>query len=209
MSVMDGPREEWRRVLHEGQPKWVRPRGERLVFGDGRSIADAEATYLPPCDPTKISCIHLNYDSRRIEFKAPMLDTPTYFQKPTTALNSHRGSLCRPDGAKYLNYEGEVGVIIGKPTRNVSREEAWDYIAGFAPANDVRMPGLSRHRRRFDAACEGSRRILPDWPRHRQRRRYSQGDPAHLHQRQGGAGGCDFRNALSRSTTSSPISPDI
>ena len=137
MSVLDGPREEWRRVLHEGQPKWVRPDGERLVFGDGRSIADGEATYLPPCDPSKILCIHLNYDSRRVEFKAPMLDTPTYFQKPTTALNSHRGSLCRPAGARYLNYEGEVGVIVGKPTRNVSREEAWDYIAGFAPANDV------------------------------------------------------------------------
>ena len=64
------------------------------AFGDGRSIADAEATYLPPCDPSKILCIHLNYDSRRVEFKAPMLDTPTYFQKPCTALNSHRGSLC-------------------------------------------------------------------------------------------------------------------
>ena len=94
MSVLDGPREEWRRVLHEGQPKWVRPDGDRLMFGDGRSIADAEATYLPPCDPSKILCIHLNYDSRRVEFKAPMLDTPTYFQKPCTALNSHRGSLC-------------------------------------------------------------------------------------------------------------------
>ena len=115
MSVLDGPRQEWRRVLHEGQPKWVRPEGDRLLLGDGRHIADSEATYLPPCDPTKILCIHLNYDSRRVEFKAPMLETPTYFQKPVTALNSHRGVLCRPAGHKYLNYEGEVGVIIGKP----------------------------------------------------------------------------------------------
>ena len=69
MSVLDGPRDEWRRILHEGQPKWVRPVGDRLVLGDGRNIADAEATYLPPCDPTKILCIHLNYDSRRVEFK--------------------------------------------------------------------------------------------------------------------------------------------
>ena len=137
MSVQDGPRQEWRRILHEGQPKWVRPDGDALVLGDGRRIRDAEATYLPPCDPTKILCIHLNYDSRRVEFKAPMLETPTYFQKPVTALNSHCGVLCRPAGHKYLNYEGEVGVIIGKPMRNVSREDTWDYIAGFAPANDV------------------------------------------------------------------------
>jgi 5-oxopent-3-ene-1,2,5-tricarboxylate decarboxylase/2-hydroxyhepta-2,4-diene-1,7-dioate isomerase len=115
----------------------VRPDRDRLLLGDGRHIADSEAVYLPPCDPTKILCIHLNYDSRRVEFKAPMLETPTYFQKPCTALNSHRGVLCRPAGHKYLNYEGEVGVIVGKPMRNISREDTWDYIAGFAPANDV------------------------------------------------------------------------
>ena len=137
MSVLDGPRQEIRRVLHEGQPKWVRPDGERLVLGDGRSIHEAEAIYLPPCEPTKILCIHLNYESRRVEFHAPQIETPTYFQKPTTALNSHRGALVRPSGTKYLNYEGEVAVIIGKPMRNVGREETWDYIAGFAPGNDV------------------------------------------------------------------------
>jgi 5-oxopent-3-ene-1,2,5-tricarboxylate decarboxylase/2-hydroxyhepta-2,4-diene-1,7-dioate isomerase len=137
MSVLDGPRVEWRRILHEGQPKWVRPAGDRLLIGDGRVVAEAEATYLPPCEPTKILCIHLNYESRRVEFRAPRIETPTYFQKPLTALNSHRGSLCRPAGHKYLNYEGEIAVIIGKPMRNVGREEAWDYIAGFAPANDV------------------------------------------------------------------------
>jgi len=137
MSVLDGPREEWRRILHEGHPEWVKPAGDKLILGDGRVVPEASATYLPPCDPSKILCIHLNYESRRVEFRAPMLETPTYFQKPTTALNSHRGSLCRPTGHKFLNYEGEVGVIIGKPMRNVGREQAWDYIAGFAPANDV------------------------------------------------------------------------
>lgn len=137
MNVLEGAREEWRRILHEGQPKWVRPEGDHLRLGDGRRVAEAEATYLPPCDPTKILCIHLNYESRRVEFRAPELATPTYFQKPTTALNSHRGALLRPVGHKYLNYEGEVAVIIGKPMRNVGREEAWNYVAGFAPANDV------------------------------------------------------------------------
>jgi 5-oxopent-3-ene-1,2,5-tricarboxylate decarboxylase/2-hydroxyhepta-2,4-diene-1,7-dioate isomerase len=137
MSVLEGARQEWRRILHEGQPKWVRPDNDRLILGDGRTLADTEATYLPPCDPGKILCIHLNYESRRVEFRAPAIETPTYFQKPVTALNSHRGSLCRPAGAKYLNYEGEIAVIIGKPMRNVGRAEAWDYIAGFAPANDV------------------------------------------------------------------------
>ena len=71
MSVLDGPRTEWRRILHEGQPKWVRPEGDTLLLGDGRRIAEAEAMYLAPCDPSKILCIHLNYESRRVEFRAP------------------------------------------------------------------------------------------------------------------------------------------
>ena len=137
MSVLDGPRTEWRRILHEGQPKWVRPEGDTLLLGDGRRIAEAEAMYLAPCDPSKILCIHLNYESRRVEFRAPQIETPTYFQKPTTALNSHRGALVRPKGTQYLNYEGEVAVIIGKPMRNISRADTWEYIAGFAPGNDV------------------------------------------------------------------------
>jgi 5-oxopent-3-ene-1,2,5-tricarboxylate decarboxylase/2-hydroxyhepta-2,4-diene-1,7-dioate isomerase len=137
MSVLDGPRDERRRIFHEGVAVWVRVDGERLVLPDGRSVAESEATYLAPCDPTKILCIHLNYDSRRIEFKAPALTTPTYFQKPTTTLNVHRGKLNRPADCRYLNYEGEVAAIIGKPMRNVSRDEVWDCLAGFAPANDV------------------------------------------------------------------------
>jgi 5-oxopent-3-ene-1,2,5-tricarboxylate decarboxylase / 2-hydroxyhepta-2,4-diene-1,7-dioate isomerase len=137
MSVLDGPREEWRRIMFEGTPQWVRPEGDQLRLGDGRSTTEVDAVYLPPCDPTKIICIHLNYDSRRVEFRAPDLVTPTYFQKPLTTLNAHRGKLSRPADCQYLNYEGEVGVIVGKPMRNVGRDEVWDHIAGFAPVNDV------------------------------------------------------------------------
>lgn len=138
MSVLEGPREEWRRILHQGTPVWVKPEeGGRLRLGDGRTVDEASAAYLPPCDPAKIICIHLNYDSRRVEFKAPPLVTPTYFQKPLTTLNSHRGFLNRPADCQYLNYEGEIAAIVGKPMRNVAPEDVWDHLAGFAPANDV------------------------------------------------------------------------
>ncbi len=139
MSVLDGPRREIRRILEGGTPQWVTvsDAGDELVTGDGRRVAEATATYLPPCDPTKILCIHLNYDSRRVEFRAPALTTPTYFQKPTTALNAHRGQLHRPEGTKYLNYEGEIAAVVGRPMRNVAPDDVWDFLAGFAPANDV------------------------------------------------------------------------
>jgi 5-oxopent-3-ene-1,2,5-tricarboxylate decarboxylase/2-hydroxyhepta-2,4-diene-1,7-dioate isomerase len=137
MSVLDGPREEWRRILFEGTQHWVRPEDDVLRLGDGRTVAEADAIYLPPCDPSKIICIHLNYESRRIEFNAPELTTPTYFQKPLTTLNSHRGKLNRPANCQYLNYEGEIAAIVGKPMRNISPDDVWDHLAGFAPANDV------------------------------------------------------------------------
>ena len=137
MSVLTGLRDEQRRIFHEGQPQWVTLQGEQLLLGDGRRVPESTAAYLAPCDPTKIICIHLNYESRRLEFKAPALTTPTYFQKPTTALNAHRGALIRPDNCQYLNYEGEIAAIIGRPMRNIARDAVWDYIAGFAPANDV------------------------------------------------------------------------
>jgi 5-oxopent-3-ene-1,2,5-tricarboxylate decarboxylase/2-hydroxyhepta-2,4-diene-1,7-dioate isomerase len=137
VSVLDGPREERRRILYGGTPVWVEPRGDRLLFPDGREIAERDAVYLPPCEPTKILCVHLNYESRRVEFRAPPLVTPTYFQKPNTALNAHRGLLQRPADCRYLNYEGEIAAIVGRPMRNVAPEQVWDFLAGFAPANDV------------------------------------------------------------------------
>jgi 5-oxopent-3-ene-1,2,5-tricarboxylate decarboxylase/2-hydroxyhepta-2,4-diene-1,7-dioate isomerase len=139
MSVFDGPRRELRRILDGGTPQWVTVSedGSELELMSGRRVAEATATYLPPCDPTKILCIHLNYDSRRVEFRAPALTTPTYFQKPNTALNSHRGVLYRPADATLINYEGEVAAVVGRPMRNVSPEGVWDHLAGFASANDV------------------------------------------------------------------------
>ena len=137
MSVLEGPREELRRILFEGCPTWVKPEDDLLRLPDGRTTPEATAIYLPPCDPSKIICIHLNYESRRVEFHAPPLKNPTYFQKPLTTLNSHRGMLNRPDNCQYLNYEGEIAAIVGKPMRNIAPADVWDHLAGFAVANDV------------------------------------------------------------------------
>jgi 5-oxopent-3-ene-1,2,5-tricarboxylate decarboxylase/2-hydroxyhepta-2,4-diene-1,7-dioate isomerase len=57
--------------------------------------------------------------------------------KPTTALNAHGGEILKPADCRYLNYEGEFAVVIGKVCRNIVPEEAWDHIAGFAPALDM------------------------------------------------------------------------
>ncbi len=139
MSVLDGPRREMRRILYEGSVYWVTATEDgRLDLADGRSVAAKEVRHLPPCTPSKILCTHINYRSRWHEQgRSTPPETPTYFQKPLSTLNGHGGELVRPEGCKYLNYEGELAAIIGRVARNLRPEDVWDHLAGFAVANDV------------------------------------------------------------------------
>jgi 5-oxopent-3-ene-1,2,5-tricarboxylate decarboxylase/2-hydroxyhepta-2,4-diene-1,7-dioate isomerase len=127
---------EIRRILLDGYPIEVVRDGEELVAPDGRRIAIEDATHLAPSEPTKIIAVHLNYDSRTQEFMTKLPPAPTYFHKPITALNTHKGAVVRPSGCKWLNYEGEIVIIIGKTCRNISPEEAGEYIAGYSVGND-------------------------------------------------------------------------
>ena len=127
---------EFRRIVLDGYPTQVTRDGEHLVAGDGRRVAIADAVHLPPVEPTKIIAVHLNYDSRTKEFMTKLPAAPTYFQKPITALNSHNAAVVRPMGCKWLNYEGEIVIVIGKTCRNISPAEAGEYIAGYTIGND-------------------------------------------------------------------------
>jgi len=144
MNVLNGPRREIRRVLVGGSPYWAEPADGGLRLADGRTVNETQVRYLPPCTPSKILCVHTNFQSRVYEFtgKSAVPPTPTYFQKPVTALNSHGGELVRPEGTRYLNYEGEVAAVIGRPTRNILPEDAWDHIAGFMVSNDVGLQDM-------------------------------------------------------------------
>ncbi len=127
---------EFRRILLDGYPTQVTRDGEHLFAGDGRRVAIADAVHLPPVEPTKIIAVHLNYDSRTKEFMTKLPAAPTYFQKPVTAMNSHNAAVVRPQGCKWLNYEGEIVIVIGKTCRNISPAEAGEYIAGYTIGND-------------------------------------------------------------------------
>jgi 5-oxopent-3-ene-1,2,5-tricarboxylate decarboxylase/2-hydroxyhepta-2,4-diene-1,7-dioate isomerase len=127
---------EYRRVLLEGAPVQMIRHGDELVAADGRSVGVDEAVHLPPVEPTKIIAVHLNYQSRTDEFMTKLPPAPTYFHKPITALNSHKGAVVRPERCKWLNYEGEIVIVIGRICRNISPAEACDYIAGYTVGND-------------------------------------------------------------------------
>jgi 5-oxopent-3-ene-1,2,5-tricarboxylate decarboxylase/2-hydroxyhepta-2,4-diene-1,7-dioate isomerase len=127
---------EYRRILLDGYPCQVRREGDTLVAGDGREVGVDDAIHLPPTEPTKIIAVHLNYASRTEEFMTKLPPAPTYFHKPITALNSHKAGVVRPAGCKWLNYEGEIVIVIGRTCRNISPAEAADYIAGYTIGND-------------------------------------------------------------------------
>jgi 5-oxopent-3-ene-1,2,5-tricarboxylate decarboxylase/2-hydroxyhepta-2,4-diene-1,7-dioate isomerase len=127
---------ERRRILLGGAATDVSVDGDRLLAADGRSVAESEAVHLPPSVPGKIICVHLNHANRVREFMVTLPPAPTYFHKPTSSLLGHRGHVVRPERCRYLNYEGEVVIVIGRPCRNVSPGEAADYIAGYTIGND-------------------------------------------------------------------------
>ncbi|MEM7170775.1 MAG: fumarylacetoacetate hydrolase family protein [Pseudomonadota bacterium] len=127
---------EYRKILLEGYPVLTERDGEELVCRDGRRVTIADAVHLAPVDPQKIVCVHLNYKSRVEEYMTKLPAAPTYFHKPITALNSHGADVVRPKRCKWLNYEGEIAIVIGRHCRNISPDEAGDYILGYAASND-------------------------------------------------------------------------
>jgi 5-oxopent-3-ene-1,2,5-tricarboxylate decarboxylase/2-hydroxyhepta-2,4-diene-1,7-dioate isomerase len=158
------------RILLEGQATHVVADGADLVAADGRRIAERDAVYLPPSTPSKILCVHLNHISRVKEFQIDLTPTPTYFHKPTSSLNTHRGQVVRPDRCKWLNYEGEVVIIIGAPCRNVSPAEAGDFIHGYTIGNDYGLhdfrdtdSGSMLRVKGSDTLCPVGPMVVTDW----------------------------------------------
>jgi 2-keto-4-pentenoate hydratase/2-oxohepta-3-ene-1,7-dioic acid hydratase in catechol pathway len=127
---------ETRRIAWRGLPTTVTRDGDDLVTADGQRIGIVDAEHLPPVEPTKIICVHLNYESRRAEFQASLGPAPTYFHKPVSALNHHGGEVVRPPRCRFLNHEGEIAIVIGRPTRHIAPDEADDHIVGYTVAND-------------------------------------------------------------------------
>jgi 5-oxopent-3-ene-1,2,5-tricarboxylate decarboxylase/2-hydroxyhepta-2,4-diene-1,7-dioate isomerase len=125
------------RVTVNGTAQWGRLDGNAIELESGERIEEATATYLAPVQPSKIIATHLTYRSRVEEYAARTPPEPSYFMKPPTTLNGHRGALRRPKGARFLNYEGEVAVVIGTRMHGVSQDTVLDHVAGYAVANDV------------------------------------------------------------------------
>ena len=161
---------ETRRILLDGVPTTVTRERDTLVTTDGRRVGIDEAAHLAPCEPTKIVCIHLNYESRVKEFMAQMPPAPTYFHKPISALNAHGGEVVRPPRCSYLNYEGEIAIVIGRTCTHIAPDEASDHIAGYSVANDFGLhdfrdtdAGSMLRVKGSDTLCPLGPGLVDDW----------------------------------------------
>jgi 2-keto-4-pentenoate hydratase/2-oxohepta-3-ene-1,7-dioic acid hydratase in catechol pathway len=125
------------RIVLDGTPHTGSRVGDRITLEDGRAVAEADAVYLAPVEPSKIIAVHLTYRSRIEEYRARTPPEPSYFMKPPTTLNGHRGTISRPHGAQFLNYEGELAVVIGARMKGVGVDRALSHVAGYLAANDV------------------------------------------------------------------------
>lgn len=128
---------EFRTLLVDGVARTVEVENGRATWLDGRSIVVDGAVHLPPASPTKVVCVHLNYRSRLDELARQQPPAPTYFWKTTSSINAHRGKVVRPKGCRFLNYEGEIVLVVGRTTRNIRPEEAGDHVWGYTVGNDM------------------------------------------------------------------------
>jgi 5-oxopent-3-ene-1,2,5-tricarboxylate decarboxylase/2-hydroxyhepta-2,4-diene-1,7-dioate isomerase len=161
---MHGVSERRLRVELGQASAWGRLEGETIVLEDGRTVAEADARYLAPVSPTKIIAVHLTYKSRLTEYAARTPAYPSYFMKPPTTLNGHRGIVRRPRGTRFLNYEGELAVVIGRRMHGVPEAEALSYVAGYAPANDVGLHDFRHADRGAMLRVKGQDGFLPIGP---------------------------------------------
>jgi 5-oxopent-3-ene-1,2,5-tricarboxylate decarboxylase/2-hydroxyhepta-2,4-diene-1,7-dioate isomerase len=155
-----------RRVRIEvgGEPCWGRRDGATIVLDDGAELAEADALYLAPVEPTKIFAVHLTYRSRVEEYAARIPPEPSYFVKPPTSLNGHRRPIRMAKGARFLNYEGELAVVVGRRMKGVPLEEALDHVAGYTCANDVGMHDFRHADRGAMLRVKGQDGFLPLGP---------------------------------------------
>lgn len=116
----------------------VRPISGDLFGGrsqTGAALRLSDVKLLAPCQPGKILAVGLNYKSHL--GGRPQPTRPEIFYKAVTALQDPGGPIVTPKDATDMHYEGEIVVVIGKPVKNASVDEARDAIFGVTCGNDV------------------------------------------------------------------------
>jgi 2-keto-4-pentenoate hydratase/2-oxohepta-3-ene-1,7-dioic acid hydratase in catechol pathway len=117
--------------------------------------------------PSKIIGIGQNYRAHAAEMGKGIPEEPLMFLKPPSAVISDGMPIERPSGYERVDYEGELGVVIGKRAHRVSRDQALDFVEGFTIVNDVTVRDLQKkdgqwtRAKGFDTFCPIGPRVVP------------------------------------------------
>ena len=116
--------------------------------------------------PSKIIGIGVNYRAHAVEMGKGLPEEPLMFLKPRSALIPDGAAIERPGGYDRVDYEGELGVVIGQRARRISRAQALDVVMGFTCVNDVTVRDLQKkdgqwsRAKGFDTFCPIGPRIV-------------------------------------------------
>src|SRR5207247_10407097 len=93
--------------------------------------------HAPIPNPGKIICIGLNYSDHAAETGQALPKFPVVFTKYSNTVIAHGESIVLPKVTSQVDYEAELGFVIGKQGRHISEADALSYVAGYLPVNDV------------------------------------------------------------------------
>ena len=160
------------RIDYQGAPRHAIQRdgvwhlAEGDIFercGVGAEIPASGFRLLSPVEPSKIVAVGLNYRDHAAEVKKPLPKEPMIFLKPSTAVIGPDGQIIIPPGVGRVDYEAEVGVVIGKRAYRVAAGAAREYILGLTCVNDVTARDLQDRDIQF-TRCKGFDTFAPLGP---------------------------------------------
>lgn len=114
---------------------------------------------LPPCLPSKIVAVGLNYKDHAEELGMPIPAEPILFIKPPTTLCGHKDPIIYPPSSTQVDYEAELAIVIGRLTKDIEPADAPDHILGYTCLNDVTARDLQKRdgqwtrAKSFDTFC--------------------------------------------------------
>lgn len=143
--------------------------GDEVTTGTER-FPLASVRLLPPCAPTKIVCVGRNYAEHARELGNEVPEEPLIFLKPPSTLIAHGDEIVYPqDLSQHVDYEGELGVVIGARVRHLTRDNAMDAVRGYTIVNDVTARDLQKADKKnpwmrgkgFDTFCPAGPWMVP------------------------------------------------
>lgn len=124
------------RIRYEGSVHAATVNAENAVLlANGQVLSEGQFEWLPPATGSMFA-LGLNYADHAAELALAPPTEPLAFIKSPGTYTGHDQVTWRPDNVKYMHYECELVAVIGKPAKNVKREDALDYVAGYTVCND-------------------------------------------------------------------------